>query len=380
MRPLIKTRKKMDNNNNNNGNSENTHKKSVFSDLKKKLDSLTLKQKTNYIAIPLLVLVFGGAFVALVFSDDKKDNAIDDFTTPESELIKYNNKLDAVNKTADQSQDQNFSLQPSTPDQTDQAQTNTSTGNYDAELANLDRQLSASSNKSNSGNSGSGSSNNSTASNAHNVYGDYDMWQNREPANSKIGYSEKKWKQPIPQEKYDETPVVSKTKAPAVEEISTPSYQQPSKSIAAAKQIPASLISSGYATDGSKVTLVLLEPTTIAGQQVKKGQAISGTVKEENGRMLVDVQTININKKIYQANVKVLAEDGIEGIYIGGGKGRSRLGESAKDAGGQVANNAISRIPVVGGVLSGVVSGGRRDSGQEPIKLNPGTRAIILVY
>ncbi len=365
---------------NNNSNSEKTPKKGVFVELKKKFDSLTLKQKTNYIAIPLLVLVFGGAFVALVFSDDKKDNAIDDFTTPESELIKYNNKLDAVNKTADQSQDQNFSLQPSTPDQADQAQTNTSTGNYDAELANLDRQLSASSNKSNSGNSGSGSSNNSTASNAHNVYGDYDMWQNREPANSKIGYSEKKWKQPIPQEKYDETPVVSKTKAPAVEEISTSSYQKPSKSIAAAKQIPASLISSGYATDGSKVTLVLLEPTTIAGQQVKKGQAISGTVKEENGRMLVDVQTININKKIYQANVKVLAEDGIEGIYIGGGKGRSRLGESAKDAGGQVANNAISRIPVVGGVLSGVVSGGRRDSGQEPIKLNPGTRAIILVY
>ncbi|OPC06831.1 hypothetical protein BAZ12_15640 [Elizabethkingia miricola] len=370
----------MDSNNNNNGNSENTHKKSVFSDLKKKLDSLTLKQKTNYIAIPLLVLVFGGAFVALVFSDDKKDNAIDDFTTPESELIKYNNKLDAVNKTADQSQDQNFSLQPSTPDQTDQAQANTSTGNYDAELANLDRQLSASSNKSNSSGQGSGTSNNSTASNAHDVYGSYDMWQNREPANSKIGYSEKKWKQPIPQEKYDEAPTVSKTKTPVVEEISTPSYQQPSKSIAAAKQIPASLISSGYATDGSKVTLVLLEPTTIAGQQVKKGQAISGTVKEDNGRMLVDVQTININKKIYQVNVRVLAEDGIEGIYIGGGKGKSRLGESAKDAGGQVANNAISRIPVVGGVLSGVVSGGRRDSGQEPIKLNPGTRAIILVY
>ncbi|ELR81079.1 conjugate transposon protein TraM, partial [Elizabethkingia anophelis R26] len=221
-----------------------------------------------------------------------------------------------------------------------------------------------------------------SASNAHNVYGDYDMWQNKEPANSKIGYSEKKWKQPIPQEKYDETPVVSKTKAPVVEEIYTSSYQQPSKNIAAAKQIPASLISSGYATDGSKVTLVLLEPTTIAGQQVKKGQAISGTVKEENGRMLVDVQTININKKIYQANIKVLAEDGIEGIYIGGGKGKnSRLGESARDAGGQVANNAISRIPIVGGVLGGVISGGgRRDSGQEPIKLNPGTRAIVVIY
>lgn len=102
---------------NNNSNSEKTPKKGVFVELKKKFDSLTLKQKTNYIAIPLLVLVFGGAFVALVFSDDKKDNAIDDFTTPESELIKYNNKLDAVNKTADQSQDQNFSLQPSTPDQ-----------------------------------------------------------------------------------------------------------------------------------------------------------------------------------------------------------------------------------------------------------------------
>lgn len=219
-------------------------------------------------------------------------------------------------------------------------------------------------------------------SSTYSPYGTYDMWENKEPANSKIGYSDKKWKQPIPQEKYKEAPISSQTEASDLEEIATPNYQKPQKSLATAKQIPASLISSGYATDGSKVTLVLLEPTSIAGQQVKKGQAISGTIKEENGRMLVDVQTININKKIYQVNIKVLAEDGIEGIYIGGGKSKnSRLGESAREAGGQEASNAVSRIPVVGGVLGSVISrGSRRDSGQEPIKLNPGTRAIVVIY
>ncbi|CAM3261528.1 conjugative transposon protein TraM [Elizabethkingia anophelis] len=343
--------------------------------IKQKFDSLTIEQKLNYIAIPALILVFGAIGLFLYNSNNaEKSNKVSDFATPEAEVAKYNSKLDAVNAPAN---DDNITIQP-----VEQANT-TGANSADDQVSidNYSRQIDQNIQNQNNPTPVTRVPQTS-ASNAHNVYGDYDMWQNKEPANSKIGYSEKKWKQPIPQEKYDETPVVSKTKAPVVEEIYTSSYQQPSKNIAAAKQIPASLISSGYATDGSKVTLVLLEPTTIAGQQVKKGQAISGTVKEENGRMLVDVQTININKKIYQANIKVLAEDGIEGIYIGGGKGKnSRLGESARDAGGQVANNAISRIPIVGGVLGGVISGGgRRDSGQEPIKLNPGTRAIVVIY
>ncbi|MCP1251411.1 conjugative transposon protein TraM [Elizabethkingia sp. S0634] len=341
--------------------------------IKQKFDSLTIEQKLNYIAIPALILVFGAIGLFLYNSNNaEKSNKVSDFATPEAEVAKYNSKLDAVNAPAN---DDNITIQP-----VEQANaTTTNSADDQASIDNYSRQIDQNIQH----------QNNSTpvtrvpqtsASNTHNVYGDYDMWQNKEPANSKIGYSEKKWKQPIPQEKYGETPVVSQTKAPVVEEVSTQSYQQPQRNLAAAKQIPASLISSGYATDGSKVTLVLLEPTTIAGQQVKKGQSISGTIKEENGRMLVDVQTISINKKIYQVNVKVLAEDGIEGIYIGGGKGKSRLGENARDAGGQVASNVVSRIPVVGGILGGAISGGRRDSGQEPIKLNPGTRAIVVIY
>jgi len=83
------------------------------------------------------------------------------------------------------------------------------------------------------------------------------------------------------------------------------------------KQISAYLSTSGYIVDGGMLNIVLNDPAVIAGHEVKKGQAIRGTVREENGRLMVDVRVIKIDKKLYPVNnVKIFSEDGIEGIYL----------------------------------------------------------------
>lgn len=230
------------------------------------------------------------------------------------------------------------------------------------------------------------SSNNtaSTPSNAHNVYGDYDMWQNREPAGSKIGYTEKKWKQPLPQEKNEDfTPSAQNNASyPKEEQYNIPSYSvKEDKNPFEGKQISAYLSTSGYIVDGGMLNIVLNEPAVIAGHEVKKGQAIRGTVREENGRLMVDVRVIRIDKKLYPVkNVKIFSEDGIEGIYLSKRKERSNIGEATEDAARNGASSVVSNIPLVGGVLGSAISSRKnRRSSQEPIKLISGIPLIVII-
>ncbi|MGU3376540.1 conjugative transposon protein TraM [Chryseobacterium sp. M5A1_1a] len=84
------------------------------------------------------------------------------------------------------------------------------------------------------------------------------------------------------------------------------------------KQIKARMLTSGKIQTGSSLTLILSEPTSIAGVSTKKGQTISGIAREQDGRLYVDVSTIKIDDKVYPVRIKVYSENGIEGFGLNG--------------------------------------------------------------
>ncbi|PXW07092.1 uncharacterized protein DUF3714 [Chryseobacterium sp. CBTAP 102] len=332
--------------------------KNKLEQLKTKFNSLTLKQKTNFIFIPGLVLIFGGAFFFLVTSGDKKDNnAIDDFTTPESELIKYNNKLEAVNTDKDQP---DFSIKTTEPEET----VPTENADYSKELAELDRQLS---NQPGTTGGSNYSQSSGTPKNSHDVYGNYDMWQMSEPKNNSIGYSDVKNYPTKPKAK-------AQTYEPAYTDV-TPSPQPVQNvEVKASKKIRAKLLSTGFASNGRDLSFIMLEPTTIGGEQTKKGQVITGSARISEDRLTVRFRTIKINGKTIPINGSVMGFDGDEGMPISGERDGSGTGDYIRDE----AVSQSSRIPVVGGIISRASNS--RGTSQDKIKLNQNTDVIIQIY
>ncbi|MDV4099080.1 hypothetical protein CMT22_17800 [Elizabethkingia anophelis] len=338
--------------------------------------NITPEQKKKFfVGGGLLLVVAGFIYISVPKDEDQKT---DDYNLPHnSEVENYNSKTDALNKSSVKSSN----------DDLEGMYKNDSVKTETINFNDLDKQLSEASlntqqTKIQPSQNNTIPQNNTTASNAHNVYGDYDMWQQREPANSKIGYSKKNnsnsggtapHKNPIPQQTYAEPDIPQ-------QQISIPKVSYQEKQNFSNNQIQAKLLTTGKAVNGTQLTFVLLEPAKFAGVETKKGQTIQGIAKEENGRLLINIQTIKINSKIYPVNVKLLGEDGIEGIAINGGTGnRSNVGETARNVGGDIAGGVVSSIPIVGGALSNVVRK-RQSGGQEPINLSSNIRAIIMIY
>lgn len=338
----------------------------------KKIDfkNITPEQKKQFLVGGGLIIVVGAfIYFATPKSDDKK---ADDFNIPENTDVKnYNSKTDALNNKRTQQTGQDLG----------EIYKNDSVKTETLNFSELDKQMAqAQFNSSNQKDEPKTTSNNppqQSISNSHNVYGDYAMWQSNEPKNSSVGYSSKK------------NPNKSK-QSPSYEEITpTTNYTAPNYSsnnnnnnAFSNNQVQAKLLTTGQAVDGSKLTFVLLEPAKFSGIETKKGQTIQGIVKEENGRLLVNLQSIKINNKVYPINAKLLGDDGIEGLSIGGsGKSKSsKVGETARNVGENVAGNVVGSIPVIGAVLSSAVRSGNRSNGQEPINLSSNIRAIIMIY
>lgn len=344
--------------------------------------NITPEQKKKiFVGGGLILVVAGFIWISVPKDEDKK---ADDYNLPHnSEVENYNSKTDALNKKATEN----------SGDDLGEMYKSDSTKVESVDFESLDKQMAEAKFNAQSTNVNPQSQSNpntysqSNTSNAHNVYGDYDMWQNREPANSKIGYTNKKGgsgttstvsphKTKLPQDVYSEP-------EPAIipqqnNTVSNPVYQE--KKSFSNNQIQAKLITTGQAVDGTKLTFILLEPAKIAGIETKKGQPIQGIAKEENGRLFVNIQTIKINNKIYPVNVKLLGDDGIEGLSIGGRGTRNKVGETARSAGEDAAGTLVRSIPIVGGVLGGALNKNRSAGGQEPINLSSNIRAIIMIY
>lgn len=211
--------------------------------------------------------------------------------------------------------------------------------------------------------------------NSHSTYGDYSMWQSEEPKNNSVGYTNKKG---APQK-------VKAGKEPDYTEIPNNGYQEPSyqgqdftptKSLSDGKQIRAKLLSQGYATSGRSLSFVLLEPTTIAGVSVPKGQVVTGVAAEQNNRLLVNFSSIKVKNKVYQANLQLFGSDGMAGLPIGGGGGDNQTANKGKDI---VANQA-NRIPVVGGIIGSAVRNSGNSTPDNKIKLSSNIECVIVNY
>lgn len=331
---------------------KNKNKKGFSFDFK----NLSKEDKTKYGAFGVMFLIFCGFiwYGMSNYSDDSEKENVE-FSTPEAELGEYNNKLDALNS------DEKITNTGSGLEHTFTTTEEKKEEGFNFEQ--LDRQLAG---------IGQQPQNQPAPSNSHDVYGDYNMWQTQEPTRSNIGYKNAQKRPKVVKSKeivYDEVPTdVGGYSPPPSNNYN--SYSNDRKSIAQAKQIPAQLISQGEIQEGRVLTFTLKEPAVIAGQSLPKNFPIQGIASFQNNRIMVTFNAINVNKKLYPVNIQLLDSNGIEGIGIVGAKERNTEIED------QVANQATSRIPVIGGIIN---SARKKNTNVRSVKAQP-TTVYLLVH
>lgn len=372
------------------GNNINSKNKKKF-DLK----NVSKEDKVKYLGIAGILIV-GGSIMGYGYFSNQEENTdtIEAMSNPEAELSKYNSKLDALNGKKDPNLAND--LERTFAEEKKQEDGEVNYDELDRQIANLGKshpnqpqqnQQPTSQSVSNSGGGGysGGGSSRGGASNSHNVYGNYDMWQTNEPANSRIEYSNKNNrpapKQSRPQQQYKSDNIEyveakqSATYQPAQPQVRT-SYSQ--EVVLEPRQVKAKLISQGYATSGRSLSFILLEPTTIAGQSVKKGQVITGVAKEQDNRLNVNFSSIKIDNKVYNASMELIGSDGMKGLPISQQED-SGNGAVENEVRNQ-AGNVVSRVPIIGGIVSSATRGGNRSNSNQSVKLTSNITCYILIY
>lgn len=191
-----------------------------------------------------------------------------------------------------------------------------------------------------------------SASSTYSPYGNYDMWQEKEPSNSRIGYSSKK--RPAESSTYSNTPTYTEVyKQEPIKEASymTNGYEEKKAPAAVLTQVKSKLISQGYATNNRSVSFVLLESFSLNGETISKGKSYAtGVIKIDNNRILARITTIKANGKTYNVAGKILGHDGEDGLPLVVNENSSSNGNGniIRDE----AANQASRIPIVGGIIS----------------------------
>lgn len=365
------------------------------------LKNLSHEQKVKYIGIVGIAIVCFSMVGYGYYSNNSDENTdtIEEMTNPEAELSKYNSKLEALNGKKDPNLANDLEA---TFAQDNRDSVDVSFEELDRQIANLGNSQPASqpqqqmqsapisSGGGGGGYNGGGARSGGSASNSHNVYGNYDMWQTNEPPNSRIEYANKNnrpavastTQQPKPV-KPQPQPQPIRTEIEYVEPVAyqpQPTQQRgtnyPQQVVAEPKQVRAKLISQGYATTGKSLSFILLEPTTIAGQSVKKGQVITGVAREQDNRLNVGFSSIKIEGKVYNASMELLGSDGMKGLPISQKEDKGNgIEEDVKNTAGNVA----SRFPVVGGLINSATRSSNK-TGSQSIKLTSNITCYILIY
>jgi len=344
--------------------------------------NISPEERNKYIAIGIFGVVFIGIMTYGIsnYTSEEKAEEVTEFTNPEAEQSKYNTKLEGLNpKTPDQSSNSlEYTFSPSDGN----SQTNS-----DPDFTQLDKQLSEMGSgkaiEQNTSSSSSVSSPSAGPSNSHNVYGDYSMWQNKEPSNSKIGYSSKK--RPV---EPSSTPT-RQSSSPSYSEVNSyqaePAYKEPvfsayeeKKNITIA-QVKSKLISQGEASNNRSISFVILENFTLNGETIQKGKSYAiGSIKLENDRVLAKINTIKANGKTYSVTGKILGYDGEEGLPL-----KIDNSNSGESTGGMIKDEAIrqvgGRIPIVGGIITRASSGGSGSKANK-ISLSGNIETTIVIY
>ena len=221
----------------------------------------------------------------------------------------------------------------------------------------------------------------SSPSNSHDVYGNYSMWQDKEPSNSKIGYSSKK-------SSVSPSPSPRSTSKQSYSEFASyqpeQTYKEPSFSTYTEKQsvsiaqVKSKLISQGEASNNRSISFVILENFILKGETISKGKWYAiGSIQLENNRIYAKIHTIRANGKMYNVSGKIVGYDGEDGLAlsVNEGNGGSNAGEVLKDEAGRLINS----VPVVGGVISRATSGGSRNKSNK-ISLSGNIECQIIIY
>lgn len=345
-----------------------------------KFKEIDQTEKRKYIVYGVFFLVSVIVlFLIYVLSGDgkPKDEEVAEMETAQTELEGYNTKLEALTGKKNQVNAEDLG----------KVFTTDSVQSEEIDFSKIDQEI----NNAIAGNNQPQQQNNSVAnngrsdvsyqgSNSHNVYGNYDMWQNNEPSNSQIGYSEKhpikqskqSKEQPKQQLSYDEISVAqTMPQAPTIQQAPTGQ-----NSMQQVEQIPAQLISQGYIENGRILSFALKKPATIAGQSLPKNFVIQGQAKIQNDRIYVLFKAFKYKGKLHQIKVDLVDENGISGIPIArGDESEESVGESVA---GDVVREATSRIPVVGGILSRN-TGRRKERQKRSVESQP-VQVYLMVY
>lgn len=353
--------------------SENNNKKGKF-DFK----NISTEDRNKYFAYGVFGIVICGLMIYGIsnYTSDEKTEEVAEFSNPEAEQSKYNSKLEAMNpKTPMQSNNLENTFTPS-----DEVAQN----NNDVDFQTLDKQLSELGSTKNVVQNDSkpvSSEVTTSPSNSHDVYGNYSMWQEKEPSNNKIGYSSKKntvapSSSPRPTSKPSYTEVSSSQQEPTYKEPSFSAYVE--KQTVTIAQVKSKLISQGEASNNRSISFVILENFTLNGETISKGKSYAiGSIQLENNRIYAKINTIKANGKMYNVSGKILGYDGEDGLpfSMNEGNGGSNAGGVLKDEAGRLINS----VPVVGGVISRATSGSSKNKSNK-ISLSGNIECQIIIY
>lgn len=353
---------------------ENNIKKKGKFDLK----NISPEDRNKYIAYG----VFGLAICGILFygisnyTSDEKSEEVTEFTNIESEQSKYNSKLEAMNPKTQVEASNNLENTYVPTEENSQVNTDVDFQTLDKQLAELGNGKNAVQNSPAPSSTGTGSK----PSNSHDVYGNYSMWQDKEPSNSKIGYAKKNPVTVSPQQRTTTSPSYSEVKNYQPETT----YKEPSytpyeeKKVVQIAQVKSKLISQGEASNGRSISFVILENFTLNGETISKGKSYAiGSIQLENSRIYAKINTIKANGKMYNVSGKILGYDGEEGLpfSVNEGNGGSNAGGVLKDEAGRLINN----VPVVGGVISRATNGGTKNKSNK-VSLSGNIECQIIIF
>lgn len=354
--------------------SENIKKKGKF-DFK----NISTEDRNKYVAYGVFGLAVCGIMIYGIsnYTSDEKTEEVVEFSNPEAEQSKYNSKLEAMNPKTPMQSSNSLEKTFTPSDETTQSNIDTDFQILDKQLSELGSGKNAVQNNSKSTSSGATAS----PSNSHDVYGNYSMWQEKEPSNNKIGYSSKKntvspSSSPRPTSKPSYTEVRSSQPVTTITEPSFGGYAE--KQTVTIAQVKSKLISQGEASNNRSISFVILENFTLNGETISKGKSYAiGSIQLENSRIYAKINTIKANGKIYNVSGKVLGYDGEEGLpwSVNEGNGGSNAGDIVKDEAGRIINS----VPVVGGVISRATSGGSKNKSNK-ISLSGNIECQIIIY
>lgn len=143
------------------------------------------------------------------------------------------------------------------------------------------------------------------------------------------------------------------------------------------REISAKIVSTGNVKSGSTIRVMLQEKAVLSFKVIPSGTVITGEVSFDKNRMKVTFSTIRLKNEIVSVNLDLYASDGLLGLPI---DGESHTRE-AEDSGLDEAVSATGRLGrIVGGVgkTIGSVSKSIRRSRDESVNLGNNISCILL--